>query len=39
VEYHGSAHINAMCAAEYLISLSIDVTEIKEGTTVDVRQI
>jgi molybdopterin molybdotransferase len=39
VEYHGSAHINAMCVAEYLVSLPIGVSEIKEGTIVNVRQI
>ena len=39
IEYHGSAHINAMCTAEYLISLPIGVAEIEEGTLVDVRQI
>jgi molybdopterin molybdotransferase len=39
IEYHGSAHINAMCATEYLISLPIGVSEIVEGAVVDVRQI
>ena len=39
VEYHGSAHIHAMCAAEYLVSLPIGVSEIEKGTVVDVRQI
>jgi molybdopterin molybdotransferase len=39
VEYHGSAHINAMCAAEYFLSLPIGVAEIQKGTVVNVRQI
>ncbi len=39
VEYHGSAHINALCGADGLISIPIGVDEIKEGTTVNVRQI
>ena len=39
VEYHGSAHINAMCMTEYLLSIPIDVKEILEGSMVDVRQI
>ncbi len=39
VDYHGSAHINAMCTAEYLISLPIGVTHVEEGALVDVRQI
>ena len=38
-EYHGSAHINAMCEAKYLISLPVGVAEVKKGTIVDVRQI
>ena len=39
VEYHGSAHINALCGADGLISIPIGIDEIKEGTTVNVRQI
>ncbi len=39
VDYHGSAHINAMCIAEYLVSLPIGAFEIERGTVVDVRQI
>ena len=39
VEYHGSAHINSMCGADGLISVPVGVKEIKEGTTVLVRQI
>ena len=39
VEYHGSAHINALCGADGLIAVPAGVTEIKEGTCVDVRQI
>lgn len=39
VEYHGSAHINALCGSDGLISIPIGIDEIKEGTTVNVRQI
>ena len=39
MEYHGSAHINAMCVAEYLVSIPIGVSEMREGSVVDVRQI
>ena len=39
VEYHGSAHINALCDADGLISISAGVAEIKKGTAVNVRQI
>jgi molybdopterin molybdotransferase len=39
VDYHGSAHINAMCMTEYLLSIPKDVCEIEEGSMVDVRQI
>jgi len=39
VDYHGSAHINALCGADGLISIPIGVDEIKEGTTINVRQI
>jgi len=38
VEYHGSAHINALCGADGLISIPIGIKEIKEGTTVNIRQ-
>lgn len=39
VEYHGSAHIHAICYAHGLISIPPDVFEIKKGEFVDVRQI
>ena len=37
IEYHGSAHINALCEADGLICMPTGVAEIKEGTTVLVR--
>jgi molybdopterin molybdotransferase len=39
VDYHGSAHINAMCMTDYLLSIPKDICEIAEGSIVDVRQI
>ncbi len=39
VEYHGSAHINALAYADGITSIPIGVNEIKEGSVVDVRQI
>ena len=39
IEYHGSAHINALCEADGLFCIPAGVAEIKEGTTVAVRQI
>jgi len=39
VEYHGSAHINALAFADGITSIPIGVNEIKEGSIVDVRQI
>jgi len=39
LEYHGSAHINALCEADGLLCVPAGVTEIKEGATVVVRQI
>jgi len=39
IEYHGSAHINALCEADGLLCLPSGVAEIKEGTTVAIRQI
>ncbi len=39
LEYHGSAHINALCEADGLLCVPAGVTEIKEGATVAVRQI
>ncbi|GAG00818.1 unnamed protein product, partial [marine sediment metagenome] len=37
IEYHGSAHINALCEADGLVCMPAGVAEIKEGTTVLVR--
>jgi len=39
VEYHGSAHINALCKADGLLCMPAGVAEIKAGTIVAVRQI
>jgi molybdopterin molybdotransferase len=39
VEYHGSAHVHALCFADGLISVPVGVAEIKEGTSVHVRPI
>ncbi|MHC4476256.1 MAG: molybdopterin molybdotransferase MoeA [Planctomycetota bacterium] len=39
VDYHGSAHISALCGADGLVYIPAQVAEIKEGTTVAVRQI
>jgi len=39
IEYHGSAHINALCKADGLLCIPAGVAEIKEGTIVAVRQI
>jgi len=39
VEYHGSAHANALCAADGLICVPIGVAAIQEGASVAVRQI
>jgi len=39
IEYHGAAHIGALCAADGLICMPAGVAEIKEGTTIAVRQI
>lgn len=39
IEYHGSAHITALCHADGLICIPAGTAEIKEGTTVYVRQI
>ncbi|MGV8057260.1 MAG: gephyrin-like molybdotransferase Glp [Smithellaceae bacterium] len=36
VEFHGSAHINALCFAEGFISFPVGVLEIKKGENVDV---
>ncbi|MDH4240275.1 MAG: molybdopterin molybdotransferase MoeA [Phycisphaerae bacterium] len=39
IEYHGSAHINALSEADGLLCMPAGIAEIKEGTTVAVRQI
>jgi len=39
VEYHGSAHLIALCNADGLISIGVGVANIKEGTMVRVRPI
>jgi molybdopterin molybdotransferase len=39
VEYHGSAHFNALCGADGLVCMPKGISEIKEGTTVAVRRI
>lgn len=39
IEYHGSAHLTALCGAVGLICIPFGVHEIVEGTTVDVRQL
>jgi molybdopterin molybdotransferase len=36
IEYHGSAHIEALCDADGLISMNVGVTEFEKGTTVTV---
>ncbi len=39
VEYHGSAHINALCIADGLVSIDVGVAEIEKRTVVPVRLI
>jgi len=39
VEYHGSAHINALCIADGVVSIGVGVGEIEKGTIVPVRLI
>jgi molybdopterin molybdotransferase len=39
VEYHGSAHINALCSADGLICMDIGVSRIDKGTLVPVQLI
>jgi len=39
VEYHGSAHLNALCGADGLLCIPKGTAELKEGTLVSVRQI
>jgi molybdopterin molybdotransferase len=34
IEYHGSAHIDALCDADGLISMNVGINEIEKGTTV-----
>ncbi len=38
VEYHGSAHIGAICLADGLVSLPVGMSELREGSAVSVRQ-
>jgi molybdopterin molybdotransferase len=39
VEYHGSAHFNALCGADGLLCIPKGTAELKEGTIVPVRRI
>jgi len=39
VEYHGSAHINALCKADALLCVPSGVAKVEKGTIVAVRQI
>ncbi len=39
IEYHGSAHLNALSSADGLICIPRGVTKIPQGTLIDVRQI
>jgi molybdopterin molybdotransferase len=39
VEYHGSAHLNALARANALLKIPAGIKEIKEGSAVHVRQI
>jgi len=39
VEYHGSAHFNALCGADGLLCIPKGTAELKEGTMVSVRRI
>lgn len=39
IEYHGSGHINALSEADGLLCIPAGVAELKEGTTIAVRQI
>jgi len=39
VEYHGSAHINALCTADGVFSIDVGIAEIEKGTIVPVRLI
>lgn len=39
IEYHGSAHLNALCEADGLLCIPAGAAEVREETTVAVRQI
>ncbi len=39
IEYHGSAHLNALCEADGLLCIPAGAAEVREGATVAVRQI
>ena len=39
IEYHGPAHINAMCFADGFIRIPVGITELTEGTIVNVELI
>ncbi|PKP33093.1 MAG: molybdopterin molybdenumtransferase MoeA [Bacteroidetes bacterium HGW-Bacteroidetes-17] len=39
IDYHGSAHINALSDAFGIISIPVGISELKEGELVDVRQL
>jgi len=39
LEYHGSAHFNALCGADGLLCIPKGTAELKEGTVVSVRRI
>lgn len=39
IEYHGSAHLNALCEADGLLCIPAGTAEVREGATVAVRQI
>lgn len=39
IEYHGSAHVNALCRADGLASFPVGVTEIQAGESIPVRLI
>ena len=39
IEYHGSAHLNALCEADGLLCIPSGAAEVREGVTVAVRQI
>ena len=39
IEYHGPAHINVMCVADGFIRIPVGVTELTEGSIVDVELI